>query len=155
DHVTVTNCANEGIRVNGTNPAPTISNTTVSSSNSNGIGLATGSSTITNCTLLSNGGYGINLTNGASGTISGCTFTNNSNYAIGAEPNTTLLNLLNLTATGNGGGTKNAIGYRGGGIGTNERWVNGSLWREITAGTTVNSGVTLTVDPGATVKFAN
>src|SRR5206468_1328678 len=104
-----------------------------------GVGLRFSTSTIpiTNSTFSSNSGYGVNVTtNGNTATISGSTFTNNGNYAIGAEANTTLLDLSNLTATGNGSGTKNAIGYRGGGISRAEHWLNGSLWREITGGTT-------------------
>src|SRR5260370_2824227 len=106
--------------------------------------------------MSSKTGYGINITSGTTATISSCTVASNGNYAIGAEANANLLDLSNLTATGNGsGGRKNAIGYRGGSISSVERWVNGSLTREVTSSTTVNSGVTLTIDPGATIKFAN
>ncbi len=141
--------------------SPTLDHLTVSNSSSEGIRVqtcylcASSSPTISFGTLTSNAGYGINVTGENSPTIRDCTFTNNGNYAIGAEANTTLLNLSNLTATGNGtGGTKNAIGYRGGTITGSDRWVNGSLLREINGGTTVNAGATLTIDAGATIKFA-
>ncbi len=155
DHVTVSNSSGEGIRVTGTSPGPTITNCTLSSNSSNGVGLTAGSTTISGCTFASNSGYGINQTSASTATITGCTFTSNGNYAIGAEPNTNLQGLSNLTATGNGGGSKNAIGYRGGSITTAEHWINGSLPREITAATSVNAGFTLTIDPGATIKFAS
>src|SRR5260370_6424021 len=101
--------------------------------------------------MSSKTGYGINITSGTTATISSCTFTSNGNYAIGAEANTNLLDLSNLTATGNGsGGTKNAIAYRGGSISGAERWVNGSLPREVTSTITVNTGITLTIDIGRT-----
>ncbi len=156
DHVTVSNSSSDGIKVMGTGSAPTITNCTLTSNSSNGLNLTAGNSTVTGCTMSSNSGYGLNITSGTTATISSCTFTNNGNYATGADTNTSLLDLSNLTATGNGsGGTKNAIGYRGGSISGAERWVNGSLPREVTSSTTVNSGVTLTIDPGATIKFAN
>jgi parallel beta-helix repeat protein len=137
DHVTVSNSSAEGIRVTGSTAAPTIAN----------------------CTLSSNAGYGINVTNGGgptSATVSGTTFTNNGNYAIGAEANALLLDLSNLTATGNGSGAKDSIGYRGGVISTAERWPNSALPREVTSTVQVsNPGMSgsLIIDPGVTVKF--
>src|SRR5260370_5337581 len=125
---------NAGVVVEGS--SPTIDHVTVSTSSSDGIKvMGTGSApTITNCTLSSNSGYGINVIGGNSASIGASTFTSNTNYAIGAEANTSLSDLTNLTATGNGsGGTKNAAGYRGGTISAAEPCILSPLWPTLTS----------------------
>jgi hypothetical protein len=56
--------------------------------------------------------------------------------------------------TGNGGGTKDVLAYRGGTINGNQAWHGGAPW-VVLADVNVASGAVLTIDPGVTVKFVS
>jgi flagellar hook assembly protein FlgD len=136
DHVTVSNSLMDGILVTGAGAAPTI----------------------TTCAIVSSAGYGINLVSGARATISGTTLTNSGNYAIGAEGGTSLLDLTNLIATGNGSGAKNAIGHRQSQIRTNDHWRASTLPWEVAGDIDIGTDqilASLTIDPGTTVRFGS
>ncbi|MCE7956343.1 MAG: right-handed parallel beta-helix repeat-containing protein, partial [Acidobacteria bacterium ACB2] len=149
DHVTVTSSSTAGIAVTG--GTPTLDAVSVSGVTTDGIYVSGTSTTptVTNSTLSGNSRYGINLVNGGGLNVSGTALTGNTNYAVGAEANTRLLSATGLTVSGNGGGTKNAIGYRGGNITSHETWrlFSGLPW-EVTANPTVNATWSLTVEPG-------
>lgn len=132
DHLTVTNSSAAGVYLKG-------SAVTASMSNS---------------TLSSNATFGLNVTQGAGVTLTNTAFSNNTSYAVGAEANTRLLGMTGLTATGNGGGTKNGIGYGPGIISTNETWRPGLDWMPTSSLTIASNGI-LTINPGATVKLGS
>lgn len=142
------------IYINGS--SPTLSNLTISNCSKSGL-VASGSTAtpvITNSTFTNNTLYGLNAVAGGGFNLTGSTISNNGDYAIGADVNTRLLGLTGLVVSGNGGGSKNAIGYRGGSITSNEVWRSALVWNVI-GSTTVNSGASLTVNSGTTVKFAS
>ena len=141
------------IYVNGS--SPTFSNLTVSYSLKSGITVtgATATPSVTSATLTNNTLYGANVVSSGGITLTNSTISNNTDYAIGAEAKTRLLGLTGLTLTGNGGGNKNSIGYRGGSITATETWLSNLVWT-ITAVTTISNTGTLTVNAGTTVKFA-
>ena len=141
------------IYVNGS--SPTFSNLTVSYSLKSGITVsgATATPSVTTATLTNNTLYGANVVSSGGINLTNSTISNNTDYAIGAEAKTRLLGLTGLTMTGNGGGNKNSIGYRGGSITATETWLPTVVWT-VTAVTTISSTGTLTVNAGTTVKFA-
>ena len=140
---------------------PQLSNVTVTSSGAAGIyvtGSGTGPTgpTIDSSAISSSATYGINLVNAATAAITNTTLSNNGSYAIGADVNTNVNGLTSITATGNGGGTKNGIEQRGGNLtGTRTMHTSGGVlaWF-VTGNLTVYSG-TLTIDSGVTVKFSS
>jgi flagellar hook assembly protein FlgD len=133
--------------------SPTFDHVTIASSLSTGLDMNTagGAPTIGNSTFSNNGSYGLHLIAANSVWLSNTAFTGNSSYAVGAEPGTHLLDLTNITATGNG---VNAVGYRGGTISAAETWLHGMNW-VLTGTVTVAAAATLTVDAGTVVKFGN
>jgi flagellar hook assembly protein FlgD len=158
DHVTVTQSGSKGIRLESTSAA-TLNNVTVSDCNTDGIFIEPtsgqgGLHAIADSTITGNGGYGVNFSFNARAVITNTTLTNNTNYAIGTQPNTDIQGLTGVTVSGNGSGAKNAIEYRGGTISTyDEQWRATTLPYVVAGGTSVASGRVLTVDPGVTVKF--
>jgi parallel beta-helix repeat protein len=156
NNVTVTESSTSGIRLESSS-AQSLNQVTVSSCTSSGVHIEgqTGLNTIANSTFSGNGAYGINLAGGARASVTNSAFTNNTDYAIGAQVHTDLQGLTGLTATGNGSGAKNSIGYRGGYLYGNETWRNGSLGYVITGNVIVQSPHVLTVEPGSTIKFTS
>src|SRR5262249_9555317 len=102
--------------------------------------------------------FGVNIVSSGGINLTSSTISNNTDYAIGTDVNTQLQGLTGLTITGNGSGSKNGVGYRGGAniITTNEVWHVGPIWFVI-ASVTVGNGTsgTLSIDAGTTVKFAS
>jgi flagellar hook assembly protein FlgD len=131
DNLTISNSSSAGIKISGSAALPTLSDSNLTGNATYGINLLSG---------------GINFANTA--------ITNNGDYAISAGPGTSVQGLTGLTVTGNGGGDKNCIGYRGGAVGNGETWRAGLDW-VVLANTSVNSNFTLNISPGVTVKFAN
>lgn len=84
----------------------------------------------------------------------------NANYAIGDESNAPITRLDSVTASGNGGSpSRDAIGYRGGSIDTDETWLSGLPWVVLTntvVSVKPNSGglASLSILAGANVRFA-
>lgn len=132
DQVTATNCVDDGMVVDGATSTPAVTNSTFSNNGAEGIEIAAGA--------------GINLSNS---TISG-----NTSYAVLTTVNTRLNGLTGMTVTGNGGGAKDGINYSGGTLNTNETWHSGMTWF-VTAGFTLGSANTLTIDAGTTVKVSS
>jgi flagellar hook assembly protein FlgD len=96
--------------------------------------------------------YGVILINGASANIVSTSFSNNGGYALSVDGGSTLTGLAGLSASGNGGGTKNGIEYRGGAIGT-ETWLPGLDWYMSASPSTTGTS-TLTLGAGVTLHFA-
>ncbi len=126
---------------------------TVSNTLGSAIAVSGGAPTITDSTLSNNRDCGVYLNSGATATINTTTISNNGDYAISAVSGTNLMGLSGLVLTGNGGGAKNAVGYRGGTISGSETWRIGVTW-VVLADVTVASGAVLTIDAGVTVKMA-
>ncbi|HEY2092417.1 MAG TPA: right-handed parallel beta-helix repeat-containing protein [Thermoanaerobaculia bacterium] len=80
------------------------------------IDLAAAHPVIDSCTFNGGTAYGLYVTGGAL-EVRNTTITNFTNYAISVGPGIDVLDASNLTSTGNGGGAKNNIGYRGGNMG--------------------------------------
>ena len=151
DHVTVSNSSSSGIYINVATviiDAATITNCSAAGVTVNGWG------SISNSTVSNNGTYGINLTSYSGFGFSGDTISNNANYAIGADSTTQINYMSALTLTGNGGGSKNAVGLRGGQLLVSSVWRSGAVW-EILGSCTSGSTSTLTINPGVTAKFAS
>ncbi|HVS31101.1 MAG TPA: right-handed parallel beta-helix repeat-containing protein, partial [Thermoanaerobaculia bacterium] len=162
DHVTITESATAGI-YSLTAGAVTLTSITVANCTGDGLlaetwsGNLTGLHTITDATFATNGGHGVNLGRAGRASITGTTFTDNTNYAVGAEPGTRLDALTAITASGNGGGAKNAVGYRTGTMNArDETWQASSVLAYVIVGgnVVVGSGRTLTIEPGTTIKFS-
>jgi flagellar hook assembly protein FlgD len=137
--------------------SPTISNVSITSSGNNGIVIngATATPTLSNMTVTGSVQYGINLNGSGGVNLATATLTNNTLFAVGADPGTRLLSMTGLTVSGNGGGTKDGIDYRGGTINANETWhAFANLPWYINASTTVATAATLTIDAGTVLKFA-
>jgi hypothetical protein len=107
--------------------------------------------------LKTNGGNGVDLRNGARVALDSVTIRDNTGYAIGMDPGSSISSMSNLTVTGNGGGTKDAIGYRGGDLLGTETWTkytNPYLPWHILGTTIVKDGGHLTIPPGQSIYFA-
>ncbi|MCI0606147.1 right-handed parallel beta-helix repeat-containing protein, partial [bacterium] len=152
DHLTVSNSSSSGIYIGNANYV-TVDSSTISNCSGAGVTINTGGQ-VTNSTITGNGTYGINYTGYAWGPLSNNTISNNGNYAIGADSATRIDSLASLTLTGNGGGTKNAVGLRPGNTIAAAVWHSGAPW-EILGTVTIPSTATLTIDPGVTAKFAS
>jgi hypothetical protein len=159
-YVTITESSTLGIHSRST-AASSFDNVTVSNCTSHGLlvqgnGAQTGLNTITNSMFTTNGGYGINFGNDGRASITNSNITNNTSYAIGTQPHTDILGLTGLTVSGNGGGAKNAISYRGGTISArNETWRYGSgLPYLVTGGVIVATGRVLNVEDRNVIRFA-
>ncbi|MCK9351449.1 MAG: matrixin family metalloprotease [Candidatus Paceibacterota bacterium] len=130
-----------------------VENTTIASSSASGILHSSGTLNVATSTIADNGTYGINAQSSGTVSITGSTFSNNATAA-------GIFNLSYLTLT-NSGNSNPDIGYgkRGfvmqGGTGRNTTWSADGLPYIISGGYTVNYGHTLTVSPGAVVKFEN
>ena len=134
DHVTISNSSTAGLLVTG----------------------ATASVALSDSVIRNNTGYGVNVASGATLNLTNTSFTDNTSYAIGAEPQTSLLGLTGLTLTGNGGGTKNHLYYRGGTITGSETWRPGVTWLlggSTTVGTAPMSTAQLAIEPGVHVEM--
>ena len=131
DNLTVTGSGCSGIFVNGTQSALNLSSSTLGGSSF----------------------YGLLLQNGASANVSTTTFTNNGTFAISGDSGTALAGLTGLTATGNGGGAKNFIEFRGGTIGGSQTWLPGLDWY-VTSSPGIGAGGALTIAAGTTVHFS-
>ncbi len=142
---------NSTVRVEG--GAPLLEHVTVSGSSANGIRVqgATTTLTLRDAVVSGNGEHGLNLLSGGGVDVSNTAFINNTSYAVGAEPGTRLLGMTNLSVTGNGGGAKDGIGYRGGTINGTASWLPGLDWLLI-GGVFVGTGGTLDIAPGTRVK---
>jgi flagellar hook assembly protein FlgD len=143
---------------NGASPA--LDNVTISNSSTAGLVAAgaTASVTLSDSVVRNNTGYGVNLLTGATLTLTNTAFTDNTGYAIGAEAKTSLLGLTGLSLSGNGGGAKNYIYYRGGTITGAETWRAGATWlmgASTTVGTTSNATAQLTIEPGVRVEMGS
>lgn len=130
DHVTIANNQGAGVSVSGAAALPVFESCTVSGNSTNGVYLGSGAIDIRDSTIA-----------------------NNASYAISAGPGASILGLSGMTATGNGGGTRNTIGYRGGTISATETWRPGLPW-DLTGSLTVSAGATLTIEPSTTVRAA-
>ncbi len=151
DHVTVSYSSSSGIYI-GT---AILSIDTATITNCSGAGItANNGGDISNSTVSNNGTYGVNITGYAWFSFFTTTISNNGNYAIGADSTTHILYLWALTLTGNGGGNKNAVGLRGGGLITNSTWRAGANW-EILGSVTQPVNGTLTIAPGLIIRFAS
>lgn len=155
DHLTVSNSASNGIRVD--NVSPTLNAITVSNCAADGL-LVTGSLATPVVTAYSsitaNTSYGIEFQNGGGINITNSTINNNTQYAMLTTVNSRISGLTGMTISGNGGGTKDGIKYPAGTISTNERWRSGMVWF-VTETIDVDSTHSLTIDAGATVKCSS
>ncbi|PWT89555.1 MAG: hypothetical protein C5B54_08720, partial [Acidobacteria bacterium] len=152
DHLTINYSSSSGVYVTGT-ASPTFDTVTVSNCSTAGITANQGTATISNSTLSSNTINGLNVITGTA-SITNSTISNNTDYAIGDQTGGHLT-YSGLTLSGNGGGSKNAIGYRGSYLQTSERWNAGIDWvvlTSLTIGVSGHSGF-LTIDAGTMVKF--
>ncbi len=152
DHITVSESSTNGIKViNGWNP---ISDSTISNCTTRGITVTGGQIILGNSTVSNNGSYGIYVDVWALSSLTNVTISNNSDYAIGAIRNASVKMTGQTTVTGNGGGTKNAIGHFGGSIDYERTW-DSEIPIVVLASTTVTSTGILTINPGATIKFVS
>lgn len=71
------------------------------------------------------------------------------------DASVSLSDLTGITATGNGAGAKNVIENRGGTVNVSRTWAGASIPYVVINDTSINSGTTLTIGPGATIKFAD
>ena len=142
------------VHVNGSSPQ--FDHLTISYSSAAGF-WATGSAspTLDTVTLSNNATYGLALDAPAAATINNSTITNNGVYAVSIWPNTTLMGLSGMTASGNGsGGAGNAVEQRGGTISGNTTLHASTIPWIVTGNLTVATAGVLSIDPGTTVKFA-
>ncbi len=130
DHVTAANSANDGVSFRGASANPSLSD----------------------FTITTNARYGLNFYEGGGATVTNSTVTNNTDYAMAAEPNTRLLGLTGMTVSGNGGGTKDFVLYRGGTITTSEIWSPGLTW-VVGGWVYVGGGSSLTINAGTRVEM--
>ncbi len=133
--------------------SPQFDHVTVSNSSGYGVYVSGGSPTITGSTITQCAWSGLDVQAGAAlAAIDTTTISNNGEYAVVTEPGGVLPSLAGVTMTGNGGGTKNTVAYRGGTINGSQAWHGGAPW-VVLADVTVASGAVLTIDPGVTVKM--
>jgi YD repeat-containing protein len=125
-------------------------NTTVK----NGVGYgahvsnSSGTNTVVNLTANAHSESGMYINN-STVSVTGCTFSNNGAYGVLHEVNDTIVYPDN-TFTSNGTAS---VGINGGTIVKNITWT-GAVDMVVKSSTTVGAGVTLTIQPGVTVKFA-
>ncbi|MFA6493799.1 MAG: hypothetical protein WCT49_01995, partial [Candidatus Paceibacterota bacterium] len=131
-----------------------VENTTIASSSASGILQSSGILNVATSTIVDSGTYGINAVSSGTVSITGSTFSNNATAAgifyFGSG--------LSFTHSGNTN-SESGYGKRGfimtGSTGASTTWTADGLPYIISGGFTVNYGHTLTVSPGAVVKFEN
>ncbi|MCI0415389.1 right-handed parallel beta-helix repeat-containing protein [bacterium] len=152
DHVTITYSSSSGVYATGPNSVR-IDSSTISNCNESGVESGYGSGAyVLNSTISINGIYGVHYFDTGYGGVSNTTISNNANYAIYAWAESRIDYLTSLTLTGNGGGSKNAVGLRPGGTPVNAAWHPGADYH-VMGTITVPANRSLTIDPGVIVKF--
>lgn len=143
-----------GIHVAG--GAPTFNNVTFRNNAVAGLTVGSGTPAIATCAFTANSGFGLSVTSG-SPTLNATSFTDNADWAVASYANVQLNGLSDLTASGNGSGAKNALYLRAATIDTDRRWYASALPYVLTGMVKVQGSAvpTLTIDPGAVVKFTS
>src|SRR5262245_3112195 len=103
---------------------------------------------LTNCTIRASTGSGMTIYF-SDPRVLGCTFSNNAGFALAMRTDS-LPVLRNNSAQGNG---KDAIGVFGFNVNRSGTWVKDRLPYTVIDDTYVNSGITLTLEPGLIVQF--
>jgi flagellar hook assembly protein FlgD len=144
-----------GSRTNGVYIGSTVSTTAITAQGNAAAGMwtvGTASVACTSCTFSGNGGPGIAHWS-SSLSLSSATITNNAGWAIEMLGTSAIPSLHVSSVTGNGGGTKNGIGIKGGSI-SGTLPGTATFPATIIGNVTVSFGQTLTIPAGRTVYFA-
>jgi len=152
-NVTVSGSSSHGFNMGGS--SATIQNCTSTGNAWYGLSVWYGAATVTNSTFSGNGDRGIGVFNTSTASLSNVTISGNGNFAIQMDATAQLTSLSGITATGNGGGSKNLIAVSPGSTPVGAAWHPGLPYQVqgTNAVVTVPSGRTLTIDPGVTVQF--
>jgi hypothetical protein len=134
DHLTLSESGTYGMKVSGAAAAPSLSNSSVQS----------------------NAWAGISVSGNATLTVTDTALLNNGDYAMEVYANCRIAGFTGMTASGNGGTSKNGIVHRGGTVTTAEVWLPGLTWfltADLNIGSPTVPDASLTVGAGLTLKM--
>jgi flagellar hook assembly protein FlgD len=156
-HTTLSYAGAQGITLQVRNSSPIIASVTLSDSSVHGASIVgTAKPAFTNCTFTRNGGHGLLAWDSTVTSLLNSSFTSNGNYPIRTGVGRRLTGMTGLTATGNGGGAKNAILYDSGTVTVTDTLLGASGIPWISSlRITVPAAVTLTIGQGATLAGAD